>query len=507
MSFGFSISDIVGLIQLTTKTIQGAQRACGEYNELTRGVNSLQDVLSYLHSELKDPDSLTYQLPTTRKSQLRNHIAGCEMQLRDLYYILKKYNALGDEERSKTSVWQKIRFGNGPVTDVSEIRLKLSTYTSLITISLQMVSIGSQGRIEKGLGRHSGQLRGIQEALDLLLAKRTAMSREGSRAEGSTTSIYSNDEPAFWKGLRRDLNKQKFPSRVLKPHKQLILDYVKELGETGVLDNGMGLSRTSLNSYGDTGFMEMGAIHESDDRLPFVPEDPEGFTPSSYQAPVVTDQASSFLSHPEDEVTWPVAFQSNKPTYTCSARPQATCEDESVEELQYVYETTPPRDLDPVSASESLPIDADMNLQTPELSSQEPSRASQVSEELAEMARRIEELEILNRQQQEALEAATRLSIELGDPEPITTVNHEEELEVESTVSSEEIQDSASEERNYNQLLPKHESIDDVDLQRGIVPYNGPDEQDRPENEQSSSKESTPIRVFDFQIGRYRSIA
>jgi hypothetical protein len=45
-----------------------------------------------------------------------------------MYAVLQKYNALGDDKKKGKLLWQKIKFGNGEMSDLVEIRLKLSTY-------------------------------------------------------------------------------------------------------------------------------------------------------------------------------------------------------------------------------------------------------------------------------------------------------------------------------------------------------------------------------------------
>jgi hypothetical protein len=55
---------------------------------------------------------------------------------------------------------------------------------------------------------------------------------------------YSNDESAFWRGLRRELVKNGCPGGVIKGHKGLIQAYVKDLSSRRVLDD-MGISRIS----------------------------------------------------------------------------------------------------------------------------------------------------------------------------------------------------------------------------------------------------------------------
>ena len=68
--------------------------------------------------------------------------------------------------------------------------IEILTYTSAIGISLQLLSLGSQGRVERQLGRQGGELRGIREAINLLLAKRNAVARDESRPEDQSPHLY-----------------------------------------------------------------------------------------------------------------------------------------------------------------------------------------------------------------------------------------------------------------------------------------------------------------------------
>ena len=45
--------------------------------------------------------------------------------------------------------WQKVRFGNGQMADLEELRGKIIYYTSALTLFLNMVSMGSMGRVEQ----------------------------------------------------------------------------------------------------------------------------------------------------------------------------------------------------------------------------------------------------------------------------------------------------------------------------------------------------------------------
>ncbi|TVY73335.1 hypothetical protein LSUE1_G007385 [Lachnellula suecica] len=236
MSFGYSISDALALVHLAWKTVEGARRA---------EVLSLHGVLEHLEFEMSNPDSLVNLAGQTRRKELQTHMSGCVTHLRTMDLILTKYNALGDEERSMKKLWQKIQFGNGEVMSLTELRLKISTYTTAITMSLNLLLLGSQGRVEKEIGRQGGDLEGIRESVNLVLAKLTSQSRGGS-VRSSVMTDYSKDDKNFWRGFRRELVKAGYPSTVIHGHRKLIQDYIKELEDRRVLDDSRGRSCLSL---------------------------------------------------------------------------------------------------------------------------------------------------------------------------------------------------------------------------------------------------------------------
>jgi hypothetical protein len=243
MSFGFGVSDFILLFQLAWTTVEGARKAVGEHDELTKEIYSLYTVLGHLHAEMSNPESVINLSGRNRCRELYSHIHACEQQLTQMNAILNKFNSLSEEERGGIKLWQKIRFGNGPTQDVAHIRLKISTYTTAISMSLSLLSLGSQGRMERRLSRQGGNLKGIRESVNLLVAKFSALSREGS-----TMTPYSNDDPDFWKSLRRELVYDGYPSKLVRKHKELIKGYVRELSMKGVLDDRMGRSLLSLRT-------------------------------------------------------------------------------------------------------------------------------------------------------------------------------------------------------------------------------------------------------------------
>ena len=197
MSFGYGVGDAVLLLQLAWKTLQATHKACGEHDELTREVSSLHRVLKRLQRELDDSESLLNRSGDDRRQELREVGDGCTTLLNVLNSILEKYNALPEEKRSGRKLWQKIRFGNGEMQDLSEIRLKLSTHTSAILMMVNLCSLGSQGRVETQLNNVGGELEGIRGKVDWIAANMTARSAEGTM---SVWTSYADDDRALVSG-------------------------------------------------------------------------------------------------------------------------------------------------------------------------------------------------------------------------------------------------------------------------------------------------------------------
>lgn len=151
MSFGYSIGDAVLLTQLAWKTVQNARKACGEHDELTREVVSLHVVLRRLEQEVEKPGNPIHdgKSSDTYKEELKAIVDGCKKVLNVLDQVLTKYNTLSEQERSGRKLWQRIRFENNKMRDLMEQRGKLTYYTSAISLFLNMISMGTIGRVER----------------------------------------------------------------------------------------------------------------------------------------------------------------------------------------------------------------------------------------------------------------------------------------------------------------------------------------------------------------------
>jgi hypothetical protein len=133
---------------------------------------------------------------------------------------LEKYNALPEEKRSVTKLWQSVKFGNIEMQDLCRIILELVTYTSAIRIFINALSLGSQGKIEEHVGTQGGEFRKMRQSLNWITVSLQANS--GYREE-SILASYTDDDKIIWRDFRRELIKGGYTSTFLQEHR----DYSK----------------------------------------------------------------------------------------------------------------------------------------------------------------------------------------------------------------------------------------------------------------------------------------
>lgn len=232
MSFGWSVSDIASLVQLAYKTSQGARAACGQYDDLTREISSLHVVLNRLKIEAAKPGN-PINKDKAHGKEFRVIANGCKDILTQLDKVLVNYNALSEQERSVRRLWKKIKFGNGVVADVAALRSKITYYASSLTLFLNMISLGTIGTIEEKMDKAGGDLQDIKHAVNHITAHLMATAGE----EGFVLTAHTNDDRGAWRELRRRLLKDGFQDSLVRKHMDIIMAYVKELGDRGVYDN------------------------------------------------------------------------------------------------------------------------------------------------------------------------------------------------------------------------------------------------------------------------------
>lgn len=235
MSFGYSISDVVLLGQVAWRVVQNSRKACGEHAEFTREVSALHVVLQRLQQETEQPENPITKSAESCQRELRTLVGDCEKVVRMLDRIILKYNALSPETRGRRGLelWQKVKFGNSEVADLRDLREKAVFYTSSISFYLNVISMGSIGRVEKRMDESSGDLKDIKFGINTLTAKLMSQKSTGS----SVLTGYAEDDRRVWKEFRRGLIKKGFSSSTLHKYKGLIMDYIEELGDRDLLDD------------------------------------------------------------------------------------------------------------------------------------------------------------------------------------------------------------------------------------------------------------------------------
>lgn len=175
------------------------------------------------------PTSLILKLPESEGLELGHIIHGCKEVLKVLNSILAKYSTLGEEKGGITRLLQRVRFGNGEMQDLTQIRSQLSGQTASIALFLQLMSLGSQGRVERQMAAQLGALQEMQKSTSLT----TRVSTISERASSILTT-YENDDKDFWKQFRRELIAEGCSSDVMTRHRDLIVDYIRELQTKGI---------------------------------------------------------------------------------------------------------------------------------------------------------------------------------------------------------------------------------------------------------------------------------
>ncbi|KAK4565696.1 hypothetical protein LTR86_003544 [Recurvomyces mirabilis] len=222
MSFGFSPSDIVALVNIVSKTYQGWKKACGEYADVTATLDNLLIILNRIEEESRRPTSV---LIRTQKdaTDLKDVLSNTTPTVRELHAIVERYKSLG-LGKSREKNWDKIRFG---VRNLSDVRSKLNQHLAALSTYLSTVGLSSLTRIERGLET----LPQIKETVDALAAEIRA-----GRREGTVMTTYEDDEKEVWKQFRRELVGEGMKSGMIHKYKPQIRAYLRALAEQGDLE-------------------------------------------------------------------------------------------------------------------------------------------------------------------------------------------------------------------------------------------------------------------------------
>ncbi|KIX92733.1 uncharacterized protein Z520_11585 [Fonsecaea multimorphosa CBS 102226] len=228
MSFGFSASDVIALLNLARGVYKGWKRACGDYAEITRELDAFKNIIARVEVETRAPSSLLQRDPQALK-ECRKLLKGCSPLLEGLRKILREYSSLGTDQKS---TWERIRFQS---SSLQSLRDELVRKTTCLHAYLSALGFSSLGRIENGM---SSLGRIANEIFPQLLDKMTDLARQSRNRNASLSSLttYDNDDKTVWQEFRRDLCTSGFRSSDIRQFAPALKTFLRQLQSTGYLD-------------------------------------------------------------------------------------------------------------------------------------------------------------------------------------------------------------------------------------------------------------------------------
>lgn len=218
MSFGFSIGDIIKLVELTTQTYNGWKNACGTYATVTDDLAILRTLLSRMEAEARTPNSL-FSSNDVDLQHWRSLSKDCHKVIKDLASILNKYKSLST---SRAKNWDRIRLDN---KKLAGLEARLSRKIEGITAFTAVIGISSQGRVE------NGKFPELQRKVDMIAAEM----RRGNRSI-CTISTYDDDDKTVWREFRGEMIRAGFKSGDIHKYKVPLKTYLLRLQRKGLLD-------------------------------------------------------------------------------------------------------------------------------------------------------------------------------------------------------------------------------------------------------------------------------
>lgn len=238
MSFGKSPDEYRELAGAAHATLLNARKACGDGDALTLNISSLHHVLARLSTDVEASEKeggVRKRESDNRWRELATLARDCARLLKVLNQVLGKYNSLPDDKRKVTKLWRRVKFGNGETLDLDKIQGEMGTYTQAISLFLGLVERGVPGKVEGYMDAHGAELREVKHTLHWVVAKMLAF-QDGKGNKMLRSVRMGKGEGDLWHIIRKELMGEGWASNVLGRHQKIIVKYILELGEKGVLD-------------------------------------------------------------------------------------------------------------------------------------------------------------------------------------------------------------------------------------------------------------------------------
>ncbi|KAB8300484.1 hypothetical protein EYC80_000650 [Monilinia laxa] len=234
MSFGASPSDVIIAVTFCRELYRKCRSAGGEYDEISREVRGLHNVLKHLKSEVEDEDSLLNRDQSIWGRQLAPIIGDCDITLKQLDDLLLKHERLfnenGGRNGSSEALWDKMRFGSNEMDQLGGIRVKLISHKTSLTLFLDTIQLHENEN--EGIAKN---LNVQGEQLDIILDKVDHIAAKISQRARTPITNYEDDDKEVWKQFRRELISEGFSNDVLQQHKDVLRAYIRQMELDGLL--------------------------------------------------------------------------------------------------------------------------------------------------------------------------------------------------------------------------------------------------------------------------------
>ncbi|KAL2065181.1 hypothetical protein VTL71DRAFT_4322 [Oculimacula yallundae] len=253
MSFGVSVGDFVLLYQITHRTFRNCQKAGEEYIEIAFEVRCLYSVLRTLREVAQTPESMIFKEHPSSTKQLLATADGCMKVLDSLNSMLGKYEGLNVDGQTNVGkkLWQSFRFGS-KAEELGVIREQIIMYTSTISMLMNTMQIQTAGRLESkidtGFADINVHLAEVRRAMFTIASEHRADKKASAAESMLSLSTAAGDEKVVWRSFRRGLLQRGYTSRSLAKHENMLITYMLELDQSGVLDTDRSAKEPSVAS-------------------------------------------------------------------------------------------------------------------------------------------------------------------------------------------------------------------------------------------------------------------
>lgn len=292
MSFGFSPTDFITLISLTSRAYKGWNAACGEYGDITSTLFSFQTVLRRVHRHVEQPSTESaepFVRPSgTLRDDLGEVLRTSNQTIIELQSILQKYPSLKTDHKSN---WERLRLG---CRNLSGLQLRLSRDLNIISTLLLDQVLFTIDLYRQDVTQLSSTIKGgVAVALENIVESKTGDTKTMSTA----FTTYEQDSEEVWRDLRREMIKIGFKSDEILANKDDLFAFARNLVGTREQHAATGTETKSKSSTAGSNSQGVTMNGAAPSVLDFPPRRPFGAPQIPKSSATAFERNSSDVRH------------------------------------------------------------------------------------------------------------------------------------------------------------------------------------------------------------------